>query len=142
MSRIRSCGIAMPLKRLMCGEKTMSHGGGGNWSGCRPKAMNCMRVPDSSFTMPRVWFLPAGIFRNVNGFGIAVAERFKHFKLLEENIIQLAESDVAAGGDDWFHGINAENLLDGFVELLAEQLKILFCQRKARRHGMATETDQ
>ena len=64
MSRIRSCGIAMPLNRLICGEKTMSHGGGGNWSGRRPNAMNCMRVPDSSFTMPRVWFLPAGILRS------------------------------------------------------------------------------
>lgn len=64
MSRTRSCGMAMPLKRLMWGEKTMSHGGGGNWSGSRPKAMNCMRVPDSSFRMPRVWFLPAGILRS------------------------------------------------------------------------------
>ena len=39
-------------------------GGGGNWSGSRPKAMNCMRGPESSFTMPRVWFLPAGILRS------------------------------------------------------------------------------
>ena len=82
------------------------------------------------------------VFRDVNGFGIAVAKGLQHLKFLEENIIQLTEGDFSTSGDDRFHGIDSENLLDGFVELLAEQLQILFRQRKSRRHGVAAETDQ
>ena len=68
------------------------------------------------------------ITRDEDWFGVAVAERFKHLKLLEENIIQFVEGDFTTGGDDWLHGFESENLLDGFVKLLAERFEILLRQ--------------
>lgn len=71
-----------------------------------------------------------------------MAEWLKHLKLLEENIVEFAEGDSAADGDYGFHGVDAKDFLDGFVKLLAEDFQIFLRQRKARRHGVAAETDE